>query len=273
MKRWVTNVLLVIFCAVFLVSAYFIVDYFLDSHKQQSQFDDLSQLISSKKDPQVEEETVADATEATGPVLIQVTDPETGEIVEVLEEYAELYLLNNDIVGWMTIPGTKIDYPVMHHPESTDYYLYKDFYEKHSSHGCFYVREQCSVEPHTDNVTIYGHNMYDGTMMAALHDYKSKDFWAEHKTITFNSLTEYREYEIMAVFRIEASIDVDFQYHLFVDAADEAHFMEFVNNCKSLSLYDTGVTAQYGDKLITLSTCDRSITNGRLVVVARLINE
>ena len=280
MKKWVTNLLLIIFCAVFLVSAYFLVDYFLDSRKQQNQFSELTQLIeqAQQTQPTVSEDPVildpdAPIQEADGPVLVQIADPETGELISILPEYAELYLLNNDFIGWISIEGTNLNYPVMYHPESTDYYLRKDFYEQYSSHGCVYVREACSLDPHSDNVTIYGHNMLDGTMFHALHSYKKQSFWEEHKTITLNTLDEYREYEVMAVLQVDASVTADFQYHLFVDAADETHFAQYVNTCKERAYYDTGVTAEYGDKLITLSTCDRSITNGRLIVVAKLITE
>lgn len=285
MKRWVTNVLLVVFAIVFLVSGYFLVDYILDSRKEQGVYNDLAAIVEKgqqdapqqpvQSDPDTPQQAPEDETVPTEPetLLTKVKDPETGEWVEILPEYAELYTINNDLVGWMYLEDTDINYPVMHHPETADYYLYKDFYEKYSSHGCFYIREACRVEPHTDNITIYGHNMYDGTMMADLHNYKKQSFWEDHKTITFNSLTEYRQYEILAVFPIEASVNADFQYHLYVHFADEEHFAEFADTCKALSLYDTGVNAEFGDKLITLSTCDRSMTNGRLVVVAKLITE
>ena len=78
-------------------------------------------------------------------------------------------------------------------------------------------------------------------------------------------------YEIFAVFRTTASKGEGFTYHQFIDAKDEAEFNQFVNACKALSYYDTGVNPTYGDKLITLSTCDKSVEDGRLVVVARRI--
>jgi sortase B len=115
--------------------------------------------------------------------------------------------------------------------------------------------------------------MSDGSMMAALHKYKKQSFWEEHKTITLNTLTEYREYEIVAVFRTSVSVTTGFLYNLFVDASEPEEFDAYVQKCKSIAYYDTGVEVEYGDKLITLSTCDRSITNGRLVVVAKLITD
>lgn len=288
MKRWISNILLVFFALLFLVSGYFLVEYVIASRQAQGEYDALAAIVEKGKqdtptppqkapgsdpDSEISGDVQESPTEPTAPVLTQVEDPETGEMIDILPEYAELYLMNPDLVGWICLDGTDINYPVMHHPEVQDYYLRKNFYHEYSSRGCIYLREACSLEPHTDNVTIYGHNMSDGTMFAVLHGYRDQKFWEEHKTITLNSLTEYRTYEIMAVFPIESSLDSEFKYHLFVDAANEAEFDEFVANCKALSLYDTGVEAEYGDKLITFSTCYRIQHNGRLVVVCKLVED
>lgn len=282
MPRWLRNSLMILFAAVFLVSGYFLLDYYLDSKTQKDQFRDLAALMESATVPtsQPEESIIlpsagADApavpTEPAAPLLVPVTDPETGETVEVLPEFAELYAMNNDIVGWISIEGTNVNYPVMQTPGRVDYYLNRDFDEAYSRHGCIYVREECDVFTPSDNVTIYGHRMGDGTMFNDLHKYANKDFWEEHRYITFNTLTQHRTYEIMSVFRIESSLDSDFLYHLFVDAADQDHFDSYIENCRAYALYDTGVDATYGDKLITLSTCEYTRVNGRFVVVAKLV--
>lgn len=93
--------------------------------------------------------------------------------------------------------------------------------------------------------------------------------------ITFNTLTDKQEYEIVAVFRTVVYTDSPeaFKFYRFVDAENAEEFNSFVAKCKELSFYDTGVTAEYGDKLITLSTCEYSRNNSRLVVVAKRITE
>ena len=277
MKPWLRTTLLIIFAGVFLVSGYFLTDYFLESGKQKTAFNKLAEIMEqatvptlpSGETPIVPGETLPSAE----PVFVSVTDPETGETVEVLPEFAELYTMNNDIVGWMTIDGTNVNYPVMQTPDSVDFYLYKDFDKNYSRHGCIYVREECDVFAPSDNLTIYGHRMGDGTMFNDLHRYEKKSFWEEHRYITFNTLKQRQTYEIMFVFRIESSFDSPFQYHLFVDAADQEHFASYIENCRSYALYDTGVDAKYGDKLITLSTCEYTQVNGRFVVVAKQISE
>jgi sortase B len=123
----------------------------------------------------------------------------------------------------------------------------------------------------SDNLVIYGHHIKGGKMFGALEDYKSKSFYEEHKNIQFDTLTEQAEYEIVAVFKTVAYSSEGFRYYDFVDAENEEDFNSYIGKCKELALYDTGVTAGYGDRLITLSTCEYSAQNGRLVVVAKKV--
>ena len=274
MKPWLRTLLIVVFAVIFIISGYFLLDYYIASHKQKAQFSQLADLMEQTSGTNARTPTDPDAQQPipTSP-YVEVTDPETGEIVEVLPEFAQLYPMNNDIVGWIRIADTNIDYPVMQTPDTPDYYLYKDFNKEYSRHGCVYIREACDVFAPSDNLTIYGHRMGDGTMFNDLHKYEKKSFWEEHRYITFNTLTQYATYEVLFVFRIESSFDSPFQYHLFVDATHQDHFDSYIENCRAYALYDTGVDAQYGDKLITLSTCEYTHVNGRFVVVAKKISE
>ena len=281
MKRFIYILALLVCLAVFLVSGWLLLDYFLESKQQQSQFDDLAQLVDSVKatapaptqSADQPGQSPQDQPAQTEPLThTTITDPKTGKDMEILAEYAQLYLLNTDLVGWISIPDTRMNYPVMQTPDRTDHYLHTDFYGKYSAHGCIYAREECDISAPSDNITLYGHNMQDGSMFAVLHEYLEKEFWEAHRFIHFDTLTEHHTYEILAVFDTTASEGLGFAYHLFVDAADEAEFDRFVATCKDLAYYDTGVSASYGDKLITLSTCEYTQTNGRLVVVAKRIS-
>ena len=126
------------------------------------------------------------------------------------------------------------------------------------------------MEP-SDNVIIYGHHMNNGSMFAGLMNYEDRDFYEQHKTVRFDTLTETAEYEVIAVFKTTVYDDTGFKFYLFSHAETEKEFTDYVEQCRELALYDTGVTATYGDKLLTLSTCEYSNTNGRLVVVAKKI--
>lgn len=187
----------------------------------------------------------------------------------MLEQYAGLYEENQDLVGWLSIAGMKIDYPVMQN-EDDGYYLHHDFYGEESKYGCLYVRGQADLDAGT-NFIIYGHNMKDGSMFGDLDRYLEESFYKEHSTVSFDTLYEERTYEILAVFRSQVyNEDEDvFKYYQFYEADTQEEFEDFYGNIKELSLYDTGVEAKYGDTFLTLSTCAYHVKDGRLVVVAK----
>ncbi|MBQ9900956.1 MAG: class B sortase [Clostridia bacterium] len=189
---------------------------------------------------------------------------------ETLSQFETLLGKNSDMVGWIFIEGTSVNYPVMQTKNSPNYYLKRNFNREYSDLGVPYVQENCDLAT-SDNIIIYGHHIKGGKMFGSLDKFTSKSFYDKHKIIQFNTLTEQREYQIIAVFKTIAYSASGFRYYDFVNAEDEAHFNEYVGRCKELALYDTGVTAKYGDKLLTLSTCKRFAENGRLVVVAKKI--
>lgn len=274
MKKWIYNGLIVLFAAVFLVSGGFLLHYYIDGRQQETRYDQLAALKETVTPRPVipEDSEPPEQTEApTQPQLVEVTDPETGETVSLLPDFAELYLQNNDMVGWLTVPGTVIDYPVMQTPEDRDYYLYRNFDKESNKRGCLYTWPENDVFAPSDNVTVFGHHMRDGSMFGQLDKYRDPAFRAENPYIFFDTLRELRTYEVMAVFLTTASVGEGFGYHEFIDAADEKAFDAFVSEVRKRQLYDTGVTAQYGDKLICLSTCEYSQVNGRLIVVAKRI--
>ena len=180
-----------------------------------------------------------------------------------------MYNLNNDVVGYIYVEDTNINYPVLHHPSEKDYYLYRDLYGNEDRHGSVYVREACDVFKPSDNVTIYGHNMADGTMFAHLHRYKREDFFNSHSIIYFDTLYERHAYQVVCVFRTSGTYGVGFPFHLYDNFKDEAEFKEFISTARDLAIFDSGISVEYGDKFICLSTCeDWPIKNGRLVVLA-----
>lgn len=267
---------LVILIGIFLFSAGSLIKYYIESLQSKQTYENLQSLRGdyTRPSPVLPTAPNGETQAATAPTspLVTITDPDTGKEIQVLPEFSELYALNTDLVGWLTIPGTNVDYPVVQRPESVDYYLHRDFYGNYDSRGCLYAREQCDVNTPSDNITIYGHRMKDHTMLGHLAKYESKDFWQEHQYLYFDTLTEHHTYQIIYVFTTTATVGEGFQYHLLVDAADKEEFNGFLVNCARNSLYDTGLTANYGDKLITLSTCEYTQENGRLVVVAKRID-
>ena len=226
---------------------------------------------SSESEPEGSEASDVQTTEAVEPVM--------------LEKYAELYAKNSDLIGWLTIAGTNIDYPVMQTPENESFYLDKDFDKNEDANGCLimdtdsvvgvgtraggYVAEQ---EP-SDNLIIHGHTMKNGDMFGNLNLYADKAYAKEHAVICFDSLYESRDYEVLAVFESEVygKDEEVFKYYKFFEAETQEEFDEWYTNIKTLSLFDTEVTAEFGDEFITLSCCAYHTENGRFVVVGKRI--
>lgn len=274
-RQMIYIALIAVFLIVFGVSTFYVISYFSESKEQQDQFNELANIVA---DIQAQNPTTAPTTGSTDETTGEETEPSTDEngetiaptepVLEMLPEYAALYEMNPHTVGWIKIEGTVINYPVMQVPDQMDYYLKRNFNGEKSSRGCIYVREQCDVFEPSDNLTIYGHNMNDGSMFHALKNYTYQSYWEANNLITFDTLYERHTYQIFAVFKTTATVGEGFSYHLFMDAKDEAEFDEYVATCKELALYDTDITPVFGDKLITLSTCEYTRYNGRLVVVA-----
>ncbi len=259
----ITVILLVI---AFVVSAVLVGKYVMESNAQKKRAEELQNMVAQNQtsSPTKTPETTA-APEETTQGTIQETTVATEPSIR--EEYRELYETNNDMVGWIQIENTKVNYPVVQTPDEPNYYLKRDFDGNASEWGAIYAWEEADINEPSDNITLFGHHMADGSMFAALGAYTNKTTWENNPMIFFNTLYEYHTYKIFAVFKTSANVGEGFSYHKFVDGTKE-EFDDFVKTCKDLSFYDTGVTPQYGDKLICLSTCEYTLDNGRLVVAA-----
>lgn len=185
--------------------------------------------------------------------------------------YRDSFLANSDMAAWLQIPGTIIDYPVMWTPRDEEYYLRRGFDGSSDSNGCLILDTDSCLDPLTTNLIIHGHNMSSGTMFGTLANYEREDFYQEHKTMTLYTPTLQRNYEVIAVFRSQVykKSDQVFKFYKFFQADTQEEFDDFYNNIKEMSLYDTGVTAQFGDHFLTLSTCSYHVATGRFVVVAK----
>lgn len=201
----------------------------------------------------------------------QDTQQEIASQSSVQPTSRNLYLENPDMVGWIQIEGTSIDYPVMQTPADPNYYLKHDFEKRYTDYGCPFMQADCDAIAPSDNLIIYGHNMKDGSMFADLAKYRSKDFRQAHKIVRFDTALGSSAYEIFAVIHTTVQADAAdaFPFYRFVDAAAPEEFADYVSACKARALYDTGIFAEYGDKLLTLSTCDNITDDGRLLVIAK----
>ena len=175
---------------------------------------------------------------------------------------------NSDFTGWLKIENTTINYPVMYTPDDYDYYLRKNFNQEYALSGELFIGLDCSIEEPKFNTIIYGHNMHNHTMFSDLTLYAEETYYQQHQFIQFDTLNENRTYQIFAVFQEQLSQTDTFKYYTYLD-----YNPIFVNKVDELKLYDTGITIDENDQILTLSTCDNYATEGRFVVLAKLIQE
>ncbi len=201
----------------------------------------------------------------------EIPPPPAHQLVD--NPYRESFLANEDMAAWIKIEGTVIDYPVMWTPRDEVYYLYRNFEGKEDKNGCLILDTDSSLDPLTTNLIIHGHNMRSGAMFGSLTDYEDEDYCKEHNIITLHTEEYERRYEVIAVFRSQVYKKTDqvFKFYKFFQANTQEEFDDFYQNIKALSLYDTGVTAEFGNHFITLSTCTYHVEQGRFVVVAKEI--
>lgn len=221
------------------------------------------------------DENISDLVPDLSPAPEDVAEelPQNVPEPSVPNPYADSFLANEDMAAWLIIPGTNIDYPVMWTPFDENYYLYRDFEKKDNVNGSLLLDTDSSLNPLTTNLIIHGHNMKSGAMFGRLTDYEDKDFYDSHKEIILHTKECQKNYEIIAVFRSQVFKKTDdvFKFYQFFQANTEDEFENFYQNIKDMSIYDTGVTAEFGDNFITLSTCVYHVKNGRFVVVAKEI--
>ena len=199
----------------------------------------------------------------------------------------EYYSENEDTIGWLKIDGIKTDHVVMLGQKNKNYergrdgqnhYLEYNFNHDASSYGELYIDHRCRITESymSQNMTVYGHHMRDGTMLAGLDHYKKQSFFEEHPYITFDTLWGTYHFKVFGVFTVNLKVkkDADFDDRQ-ADYVSEEVFLEFMAEVKERSYYDTGVEVKGNDRIITLSTCtyptgNPSVDNARLVVMGRL---
>ncbi len=218
---------------------------------------------------QAANQALAEQFHATEKTLSTDQEDAAAPVVSRKEQLQLLWEQNNDFAGWLSIAETGIDYPVMFTPNEPEYYLRKGFDKSYADSGSLFIGEGC--EPEGSNVIIYGHHMNDGTMFGSLLEYADPAYYQAHPTIRFDTLHANAEYEVISAFysRIYKVDETNvFRYYQYTDLTDPAQFNGYMTQISAAALYPTEATAEYGDRLLTLSTCSYHTKDGRFVVVA-----
>ena len=242
----IRKIILVICLIIFVGAGGILGKYFYDAYKDMHKLTDLSNVA-------------------------KVEDLKTDKGT-IIGKYVPIWKKNKDFIGWIKIKGTKVDFPVMQTKDDPEYYLRRNFDGEYSTGGVPFIDSNSDIFKPTSNFMIYGHNMKNGTMFHDITKYKDEDFYKEHKTIKFDTIYKGGQgtYEVVAAgkSRIYSEDDDIFKYYQYAGMTSEEDFTTFVKGVKKLSNYDTGLTPEYGDQLITLSTCTNDSNEGRFFVVA-----
>ena len=232
--------ILMLLIVLFAISSYFFIKEIAENKKENNIYEDLQEIVKNEENS-IQENDYTNASEDKSDNISTENNTNPDDFYN-LENISKI---NTDVIGWIKINGTNINYPIM---QNENYYLHRNIYKKYSSHGTPYLAEYCNLRT-SNNLIIYGHHMNDNSMFAEL----------------------VNTYEIVTAFKTIAYSDNGFKYYNYTNFYNEQEFNSFIENCRNLEFYNTDVNLKYGDKLITLSTCEYSQKNGRMVIIAKKI--
>lgn len=254
--RLIQRIVLLLACLTFLFSAGYLVYQALSTRAAAQSGEQLAQIYQTGQN--------RDATQASA------DDAPYGK-------FQALAQINPDIIGWLQIPGTKTNNPVVRY-RADDFYLDHDFYQERDRYGTLYLEENNTISDleSSENLSIYGHYMKNGTMLGELFHYRDLAFYKKHPTFTFDSIYKDAQWVVFAVFIVDATVTPDSDEYFEWRESDfptEEAFIQYLQECKERSLLRTPVGVAWGEKLLTLTTCSSDYEAARLVVAARMVRE
>lgn len=237
----------------------------LSRQKEKENFEELAKLVTVEN-PTASPAPAGPSTTDKQPTAAKTPSPNSEEEPQgQFRDLSQLFAMNDDFVGWLCIPDTDINYPVMHTPDDPEKYLRRNFHGEYSESGVPFLDFRCSLD--SGNLIIYGHNMMNGTMFAGLRGYVQKDFCDQHPIIEFQTADGCAEYQVFTVVQVKSNDE----WYEFVDAGTAEDFNKVVGNIAGMALFAIDSIPEYGRQLLTLSTCYDSVHNGRLLILAAKI--
>lgn len=177
--------------------------------------------------------------------------------------------INPDILGWIKIDNTPIDYPVLY----SEYYLYRDYKKQSTKYGSIFIDNICKLENKPQNILLHGHHMNNGSMFAKICDFSDLNFYKSTPVFTFDTIYEPGKWKVISVFKTNTNIEHGelFKYLHSDFRSDHLDFLEYVYQVKIRSIIETPVDISKDDSLVTLSTCSYELPDFRTIVIARKV--
>lgn len=252
MRRIISVILICVFVCVFLVSVYYVNRIWTEQRESANLYTDLKESVTDYDPSDTADEDSGSQSESD-------TD-DAGQQDPVQIDFQKLRDINPDVVGWITIDGTVIDYPVVQGTDNS-YYLKHLFNGKWNSGGSIFMDCRVSGELSDRHMIVYGHHMKNGTMFSSLSGYKKQVFYNEHPTALF--IQENAIYQIEFFAGYVSAVDSDAWK---VSFADDAEFEQWLYKVQTKSYFDSNIIPAVSDRIITLSTCSYEFENARFVL-------
>lgn len=252
------------------ISTIYVIIYIINSfssRKQAKEESNLLNTIATKQNANLQVEETTIEQEEIAKEENQSMERKTERMIQVENLQKE----NSDVVGWIEIEDTGINYPVLQGTDN-EYYMTHNYKKQKSRNGSIFLNKDYDWTIPSSNLLIYGHNLNNGVMFQELLKYEKESFYKKHPNIRFTTEKEDAEFEIISVFKSRVYYKSEknvFRYYYFINAESEEEYNQFITNVKKASLYNIDATAQYNEQLITLSTCAYYVEDGRFVVVGR----
>ncbi|WP_097006344.1 class B sortase [Lacrimispora amygdalina] len=261
-KKVIYHIVFLLLFAFFIICSTLLINYYSTGYKNTLKIKKVKNITEK-----ISEREIEDFYETNLNKQISASQKDR---IKTFLSYKNFKNINADYCGWLHIPDTKIDYPVLQSQSIQDFYLDHDFYQDKNSSGSIYLDNACIVG-YSNNYIIYGHHMKDGTMFASLNKYQSKEYYLDHDKMQFDTLYDIGDYQVISVLKMSESDLNHSSSFLLAETKDKFNQLtEFINKNK---IYDTGQKVYFGDKLLTLITCEYSYKNGRILIIAKRINE
>lgn len=265
MKEKIRKFLAIVFLLIFIISITYIIAYFYTTYKNETNLKELQSIMNTVR--VVENKNIASENEPQNVNSYEVNQEKNNNAK--IENFKELKKLYSNIVAWIEIENTTINYPIMQSNDN-DYYLYRNYKNEYSRYGSIFLDYKYDFSKDSQNFLIYGHNNNDEMMFNELLKYQEKEYFEAHPSINLITENDITNYKIVSVFKSQVySQDATnvFRYYNYVDLSNEDTFTNYITNVKKASIYDIDIEPQLGDDIITLSTCEYSKPNGRFVIV------
>lgn len=267
---------------VFSVCLYLVGNYYIGLYKDRREYAQLEELLEETR----RNRGYADVPEQTPTGLNEAVD-----YMEYNEIADSLLSKNPDVVGYITIEGTKVSYPIVQKKSSdpnintNDYYLHRNFFQETSKSGCIFLDYRCHFDEVSDhrrvvansgNILVYGHNMTNESMFGSLRNYiRDYSYYSKHPVVQLQSLYRTYTYKIFACFLVDGedyTSPYAFNCWNTLDFENEKAFYNYVNNAKKRNIISNDVDVTYGDQILTLYTCSTAIPNsGKLIIMCRMV--